>query len=94
MISVPTDLDFFQFQVQYQGIQAIPGFSNDTRHAGLVFDIDYSDGLARGNTTISIFDAAGHLVFSATDSNIGEDRPRPLEGGDFADLSRGSVSAT
>jgi Calx-beta domain len=92
-ISVPSDVDVFQFEVTYEDIQAIAGFSNDTRHAAIVFDMDYADGLARANTSISIFDASDHLVFTSTDSNVSEDRPAPGDGGSFSDLSRGSVGA-
>jgi hypothetical protein len=62
------------------------------RHAAVVFDIDYADGLSRANTNLWVFDDEARLVLIGRDSNTPDDRP---VGGNTGteDLSRGSVGA-
>ena len=79
------DVDFYALDIAYDSVQ-----SQGTGVAA-VFDVDYADGLARVNTTVSVFDPAGNLILVGRDSNIGDDRPAPLEGTDLDDLNRGSV---
>ncbi|MEO8493591.1 MAG: PPC domain-containing protein, partial [Planctomycetota bacterium] len=90
-LDLPNDVDWFQFDVEYDSIQGqgalIP------RHASLVFDLDYADGFARPNTNIWVFNDQGILVAVGRDSNISDDRPAPLHGVDVTDLSRGSLGA-
>ncbi|HRX81064.1 MAG TPA: hypothetical protein P5307_18475, partial [Pirellulaceae bacterium] len=81
------DVDLYQFQVNYQQVSVSP------RTFETIFDIDYADGVSRANTNLYIFDAGGNLVLSATDSNVGDDRPSPLGGSNVSDLSRGSVGS-
>ncbi|MCL4201298.1 MAG: pre-peptidase C-terminal domain-containing protein [Pirellulaceae bacterium] len=62
------------------------------RHAAVVFDIDYADGLSRANTNLWVFDDQARLVLIGRDSNTPDDRP---VGGNTGteDLSRGSLGA-
>ena len=85
-----TDVDFYQFEVEYDAI------SNPSAHHGsLVFDVDYADGLSRPDTVVAIFDDIGTPILIGRDSNISEDRPAPLLAADdqsgMKDLPRGSV---
>ena len=84
-LSTSGDVDFYTFDVSYEDVQ--------TQGTGMaaIFDLDYADGLARANTNISIFDAAGNLILVGSDSNIADDRPAPFQGTDLDDLSRGTV---
>ncbi|MCA9173617.1 MAG: pre-peptidase C-terminal domain-containing protein [Planctomycetales bacterium] len=86
-IASTTDVDMYEFQLNYEDVQ--PGTAGGL--VPVVIDIDYADGLGRPNTTISIFDAAGALVATTRDGNIGGDLPRAGKGLDLTDLSRGSV---
>ena len=67
-LSTAGDVDFYTFDVSYEDVQ--------TQGTGMaaIFDLDYADGLARANTNISIFDAAGNLILVGSDSNIADDR--------------------
>lgn len=60
-------------------------------HVSFVFDIDYADGFARPDTTLWIFNAAGNLVFTGTNSNIADDQAAPASGSNVTDLTRGSA---
>jgi hypothetical protein len=84
-LSTPGDVDFYTFDVSYADVQ--------TQGTGVaaIFDLDYADGLARANTNISIFDAAGNLILVGSDSNVADDRPAPMQGTDLDDLSRGTI---
>jgi hypothetical protein len=89
-IAAANDVDWFQFDVTYDSIQAEG--SLDPRHLSTVFDIDYADGFARANTNLWVFDEQGQLVLVGRDSNTPEDRPADTDGS-IDDLSRGSVGA-
>ena len=89
-ISAPTDVDWYRFNVSFDDIQDIPGHTDPNRYASVVFDVDYADGASRGNLQAHVFDGAGRLILTATDSNVSDDRSGPLEGADADDLSRGS----
>ena len=84
-------MDFYRFEVTFDSIQNIAGFTNSVQHLAAIFDVDYADGLARPNTRISVFDANGNLILFAGDSNIADDQPAALNGTDMDDLSRGSA---
>ncbi|MFO0904297.1 MAG: tandem-95 repeat protein [Pirellulales bacterium] len=90
-ISTQGDQDFYRIKLKYDGIQGTqegPGLST---YISATFDIDYSDGLARGNTSMWIFDSTGRLVAVGRDSNIADDQPEPLNGVDSDNLSGGSA---
>lgn len=79
-----SDVDWYQFEVGYEKLtrdSAALLFST-------VFDVDYSDGAARANTAIYVFNEFGELILVGTDSNIADDQPGIDT--DFSDLSRGS----
>jgi hypothetical protein len=90
-LSGPNDIDFYQFTLDYDLIQVIGGFSDGSKTWATIFDIDYADGLARPDTTLSVFDANGNLILVSRGSDITDDRARPTEGADFTDDLRGSL---
>ncbi|MCA9225333.1 MAG: hypothetical protein KDA47_06965, partial [Planctomycetales bacterium] len=90
VLSAAGDVDVYEMTVQREDggeLGGLPSF-------GAIFDLDYADGLGRPNATISVFNAAGQLLWTSRDSNIADDRPRPLYGADMTDLSRGTVGAS
>ena len=65
-----TDVDWYEFEIQY------PKLTKDAtvRYLSTVFDLDYTDGLARPNTSMFVFDSTGSLVLMGTDSNVADDQ--------------------
>lgn len=91
VLSSETDVDWYQFNLNVDKIQA---FGPPELLYSMMFDIDYADGLGRANTVISIFDDLGRLVLSSKDSNVSDDQPPPLDAAGVADMLRGSVGKT
>lgn len=89
-LNTPGDVDWFKFTLDYQDIQAIGGFSDSDKTWSTIFDVSYADGLSRPDTTISVFDALGNLIYVGRDSNISDKQPLPTGNQTAADLSRGS----
>lgn len=85
------DVDWYRFEVDYQGIQSIAGINDAGSVWSTIFDIDYADGMARPDLTLWVFDSAGHLILVNRAASISDDLPKPTEGSDLDDLSRGSV---
>lgn len=90
-LSASNDIDFYQFDITYDSIQNITGFTNAVQHLSTIMDVDYADGLGRPNTRMNVFDSSGNLVMVGTDSNIADDQPAALKGVNTDDLSRGSA---
>lgn len=84
------DIDWYRFDLNYDLIQAIGGFSDGFKTFATMFDIDYGDGITRPDTTISVFDQDGNLIFIGRDSDHDEDQPGAGQGADTDDLNRGS----
>ncbi len=78
------DVDWYRFEIQYDDLQR----DDAALYLSTVFDLDYADGLARSDTAIYVFNAAGELVLIGTDSNVSDDQQ--VSGADTSDLSRGS----
>ncbi|HUY92990.1 MAG TPA: choice-of-anchor L domain-containing protein [Pirellulales bacterium] len=92
-LSSGTTQDWYKFELNYNLAQVIAGLNSGDKTFATMFDIDYADGLARPNTTLSVFDAAGNLIYVGRDSNIGNDQPLPGQSSTSAltDLTRGSA---
>jgi len=86
-LSSATDIDWYQFDVNYQNVTR----DSAGLYLSTIFDIDYVDGFGRGDVAIYVFNAAGQLILVGQDSNIADDQPTGLNGIDADDLSRGSA---
>ncbi|MGQ9504528.1 MAG: GEVED domain-containing protein [Thermogutta sp.] len=89
-LSGRTDVDWYRFEVDLQGIQSIAGFNDLGAIWSTVFDIDYADGMARPDLSIWVFDSQGRLILRSTDSNIADDMALVISNA-IEDLNRGSV---
>ncbi|MCA9188858.1 MAG: pre-peptidase C-terminal domain-containing protein [Planctomycetales bacterium] len=80
----------------------VPGTQDSTgepgdNYASLVFDLDYADGLARPDVTLTLYQqtAAGPVLVAASfGSNVGDDQSPPLSGSGLQDLDAGSLGST
>jgi len=81
-----SDVDWYRFTVDYQGIQSIPGINDAGSAWPVVFDLDYAAGMARPDMSIWVFDSQGRLILGGRDSNVADDRADTLE-----DLDAGSL---
>ncbi|MBM3969998.1 MAG: hypothetical protein FJ302_09060, partial [Planctomycetes bacterium] len=103
-LSSGNDQDFFRFNSDYartilgDSIQVIGGSSGGGKTWTAVFDLDYADGLSRGDTTLTVYDAGGRPILIGRESSIEDDRPATgtgvnglPQGSDLDDLTRGSV---
>ncbi|HND54750.1 MAG TPA: hypothetical protein PLV92_20200, partial [Pirellulaceae bacterium] len=90
-ITTSTDIDFYRVKVAYDSIQRAQEGPAGTHYVATTFDVDYSDGFSRGDLSMWVFDANGRLVAIGRDSNVAEDQPKPLNGLDTDDLSRGTA---
>lgn len=89
-LSGRTDVDWYRFDVNLQGIQSIAGLNDLGAIWSTIFDIDYADGMARPDLSIWVFDSQGRLILRSTDSNIADDMALVI-GNAIEDLNRGSV---
>lgn len=87
-LSSAADVDWYQFDVNYQNLTR--GTNGEPLYLSTLFDIDYVDGFARGDLAIYIFNADGELVLAGSDSNVADDQPTGQSTG-ASDLSRGSA---
>lgn len=85
-LSGDSDVDWYTFEMGYDLIQVIGGRSDGAKTFGTIFDIDYADGLSRGDTTLSVFDDQGRLILVSRDSDIQDDQAN----GNTEELTSGS----
>ena len=83
------DVDWYQFDLN---ADLTTFYSSSFNTFATMFDIDYADGLARPDTSISVFDQTGALIYVSNGSNNKADQPAPGQGLNANDLSRGSFS--
>src|SRR5690606_13121333 len=89
-LSGRTDVDWYRFDVNLQGIQSIAGLNSLGAIWSTIFDIDYADGMARPDLSIWVFDSQGRLILRSSDSNIADGMARVISNA-IEDLNRGSV---
>lgn len=77
------EVDLYRFEINYDLIQSIAGVSDGAKSFATMFQINYADGLARPDTTLSIYDANGTLLLTGLDSDIADSLQRPNAGADF-----------
>lgn len=85
-LSSATDVDWYQFDLDFDLLQFVNGYTNGVKTWPTIFDIDYADGLSRPDTTLSVFDNAGHLLLIGRNSNVQDDQSTStsaLTGGSF-----------
>ena len=91
-MSGATDVDWYEFEVDYEQIEVLEGINDQTKTWATTFDVDFGAGV-RGDYTLSVFDAnTNRLVYVGRDSNIADDLADPSQGDtDADDLTRGSA---
>ncbi len=95
-LTAASDVDFYRFEINYDSVQGA-GIVNPYLYLSTIFDVDYSDQLGRSDASLAVFDRNFNLVLSSSgvrgrdNSNIAEDQPKPLNGPDMDDTSRGSA---
>lgn len=86
-----SDVQWYTFNLDYDLIQSIAGVNSGGKTWATIFDIDYANGLARTDVTLSVFDEQGRLIFMGRDGSVDADQPAAGQGTDLDDMSRGSV---
>jgi len=89
-LTAPGQVDWYKFDLNYDLIQAIGGVSDGANPLATMFQITYADGLTRPDTTLSVFDSDGHLVYIGHDSDIPDSQPRSALGSDSTNLNHGN----
>ncbi len=84
------DVDWYKFDLNYDLIQSIGLYSDFGRLFPAMFQINYADGLSRPDTTLSVFDQNGSLIYIGRDSDNPDSVPRSSMGADTANLNHGS----
>ncbi|WP_298858857.1 Calx-beta domain-containing protein [uncultured Gimesia sp.] len=84
------DIDFYQFELTLEDLQGAAGVNAGGKTWATIFDIDYADGLGHADTTLSVFDSTGRLIFVSRESNVDDDQPGAGQGADADDITRGS----
>ncbi|HEY2414173.1 MAG TPA: choice-of-anchor L domain-containing protein, partial [Pirellulaceae bacterium] len=73
-LSSATDVDWYQFDLDFDLLQYVNGYTDGWKTWSTMFDIDYADGLSRPDTTLSVFDDTGKLILIGRDSNVQDDQ--------------------
>lgn len=86
-IDSATDVDWYSFSVNYDDLTR----DGSPMYLSTVIDLDYASNFARSDMALYVFDAAGNLIYTGTDSNIAEDLPASRTNSSTDDLSRGGA---
>ena len=89
-LSKAGEVDWFKFDLNYDLVSGFNPLSNLSRFFPTMFQINYADGLQRPDTTISVFDSSGNLIYIGRDSENADSLPRSSTGSDTANTSHGS----
>jgi hypothetical protein len=81
------DVDWYQFDLN---ADLTTFYASGFNTWASIFDIDYADGIARPDTTISVFDQSGALIYIGRNGSPTSDLPAAGQGANADDLSRGS----
>lgn len=84
------EVDWYKFDLNYDLIQSIALYSDGAKLFPTMFQINYADGLSRPDTTLSVFDQNGNLIYIGRDSDNPDSVPRSSMGTDTANLNHGS----
>lgn len=72
-LTASDQVDWYQFDLNYNLIEAIAGTNGGAKSFPTILHVGYADGLSRANTTISVFDSTGTLIFVGRDSDIADE---------------------
>ncbi len=86
-ISSATDVDWYQFNINYENLTR----DQASLYLSTVFDLDYASNFARADLALYVFNAAGQLILVGGDSNIADDQPGSATSNDTGNLDRGSA---
>jgi hypothetical protein len=84
------DVDWYKLNLNYDLVTSFGALPDTARFFPTLFQINYADGLARPDTTLSIFDKNGNLIYIGRDSDNPDSEPRSSLGSDTANTSHGS----
>jgi hypothetical protein len=88
-VAAPTQVTWYKFEANYNLLQAIAGLNAGNKSVAAMFDVNYADGLSRPDTTISVFDSNGMLIYEGRGSNVPDDQASNSPGA-ASNLSFGS----
>jgi hypothetical protein len=88
--NLSTQVDWYKFTVNYDLVQLLQGSTNADKTFAAVFNVDYANGLSRANTTISVYNSAGQLIYVGRDSDVADNQPTPASANGLSDLTHGS----
>lgn len=86
-IDSATDVDWYQFEVQYENLTR----DDSPMYLSTIIDLDYASNFARSDMALYVFNALGDLIYTGTDSNVANDLPASRTNNSTDDLSRGSA---
>ncbi|MCO8123946.1 GEVED domain-containing protein [Stieleria sp. TO1_6] len=86
-IDSATDVDWYQFDIQYDNLTR----DGAPLLLSTVIDLDYASNFARSDMALYVFDSTGALIYTGTDSNVAEDLPASRNSNSTDDLSRGGA---
>ncbi|HWB07900.1 MAG TPA: choice-of-anchor L domain-containing protein [Pirellulales bacterium] len=89
--NLSTQVDWYQFSVNYNLVQLLQGSTAADRTFAAMFDIDYASGLQRADTTISVYNSSGTLIYVGRNSGVADDQPAPNSTSPLSNLTAGSL---
>ncbi len=75
--NLSTQVDWYQFTVNYNLVQLLQGSTPADRTFAAMFDVDYASGLQRADTTISVYNSSGTLIYVGRNSDVADDQQPP-----------------
>jgi hypothetical protein len=89
-LATPNSVAWFKFDLNYDLVEKISGFSDGLKSFATMFSVNYADGLNRPDTSLAVFDANGNLIFVGRDSDTPDGQPRPDSGSDTSNQAHGN----
>ncbi|HEV3344703.1 MAG TPA: choice-of-anchor L domain-containing protein, partial [Pirellulales bacterium] len=89
--NLSTQVNWYQFSVNYNLVQLLQGSTAADRTFAAMFDIDYASGLQRAATTISVYNSSGTLIYVGRNSAVADDQPPPNSSTPLSNLTAGSL---
>jgi hypothetical protein len=89
--NLSTQVDWYKFSLNYNLVQLLQGSTAADRTFAAMFDVDYASGLQRADTTISVYNSSGALIYVGRNSGVADDQPAPNSTSPLSNLSAGSL---